>query len=73
MVHKLKSDAQTTNDKVHCQSSLSWTDRTCRRLAVRSLISLCLIDGKPSLGQDSACSTEKWVPQSQLIGVRAGI
>ena len=36
------------------QTSLHTSDR---RLAVRSLISLCLIDGKPPFGQDKACST----------------
>ena len=39
---------------------------------MRSLISLCLIDGNPPFGQDKACSTENWVPQSQLMGVRDG-
>ena len=36
---------------------------------MRSLISVCLIDGNPPFGQDKACSTENWVPQSQLKGV----
>ena len=51
------------------QTSLHTSDR---RLAVRSLISLCLIDGKPPFGQVKACSTEKWEPQSQLRGTRDG-
>ena len=36
-----------------------------KRFAVRSLISLCLMEGNPPFGQDKACSTEKLVPQSQ--------
>ena len=37
------------------QTSLHTSDS---RLAVRSLISLCLIEGNPPFGQDKACSTE---------------
>ena len=33
-------------------------------MAVRSLISLCQIEGNPSLGHDKACSTEKDVPRT---------
>ena len=43
-----------------------------KRFAVRSLISLCLMEGNPPFGQDKACSTEKLVPQSQLVGARSG-
>ena len=43
-----------------------------RRLAVRSQISLCLIEGNPPFWQERACSTENCVPQSQLTGVRSG-
>ena len=44
-----------------------------KRFAVRSLISLCLMEGNPPFGQDKACSTEKLVPQSQLVGARFGM
>ena len=37
-------------------------------LAVRSLMSLCLIDGRAPLGQLKACSTEKLHPQTQCVG-----
>ena len=43
------------------------------RAAVKSLISLCLIDGYPPLGHDSTCQTEKWVPQAQFSGAFAGL
>ena len=39
-----------------------------RRVAVRSRMSLCLIDGKPPLAQDRACSTEKGAPQAHFDG-----
>ena len=39
-----------------------------RRLAVKSLISLCLIVGNPPLGQESACSTENLAPQPHVDG-----
>ena len=39
---------------------------------MRSLISLCLRIGKPPLGHDRACSTEKVVPHSQLDGILLG-
>ena len=51
------------------QSSLHTSDK---RLAVRSLISLYLIHGKPPLGQDNKCSTENWVPYSHSMGMREG-
>ena len=51
------------------QTSLHTSDK---RLAVKSLISLCLIDGKPPLGQDKTCSTENWVPHSHSMGMREG-
>ena len=41
--------------------------------AVRPHISLCLIDGKPPLAQDSACSTEKVEPQARLAGNLSGV
>ena len=44
-----------------------------KRAAVKSLISLCLIDGYPPLRHDSTCSTEKWVLQAQFIGAFAGL
>ena len=50
------------------QTSLHTSDK---RLAVRSLISLCLIDGKPPLGQDKTCSTENWAPHSHSMGIKA--
>ena len=43
-----------------------------RRLAVRSLISLCLIEGEPPLGQERACSTENLAPQPHVDGVCRG-
>ena len=44
-----------------------------RRVAVRSHISLCLIDGKPPLAQDRACSTEKEAPQAHFDGSLSGV
>ena len=44
-----------------------------RRVAVRSCISLCLIDGKPPLAQDRACSTEKEAPQAHFDGSLSGV
>ena len=43
-----------------------------RRVAVRSHTSLCLIDGKPPLAQERACSTEKKAPQAHFVGILAG-
>ena len=40
------------------------------RLAVRSLISLCLIEGKPPLGLERTCSTENLAPVAQTAYVR---
>ena len=37
-----------------------------------SQTSLCLMEGKPPFGQESACSTVKWVPQAQLVGTFEG-
>ena len=42
------------------------------RLAVVSRISLCLIEGNPPLGHDRTWSTEKILPQAQVVGVREG-
>ena len=42
------------------------------RLAVRSLISLCLMDGKPPFGQDRACSTENLAPHPHVDGMCKG-
>ena len=44
-----------------------------RRVAVKFLISLCLIEGKPPLAQDKACSTENVEPQAQLAGILSGV
>ena len=44
-----------------------------RRVAVRSRISLCLIDGKPPLAQDRACSTEKEAPQAHFDCSLSGV
>ena len=38
------------------------------RFAVRSLTLLCQLVGKPPLGLDWACSTEKLVPQVHVVG-----
>ena len=43
-----------------------------RRLAVKSRISLCMIEGKPPLGHDRACSMENLIAQSHVDGVRKG-
>ena len=45
-----------------CSIQTSW-HTSIRRLAVRSLISSCLIDGKPPFGQERACSMENLAPQ----------
>ena len=42
------------------------------RFAVRSRTSLCRMVGKPPIGHDSACSTEKLVPQAHEVGVCKG-
>ena len=42
------------------------------RLAVRSLISLCRMEGKSPFGHESVCSTENFTPQAQLEGVLSG-
>ena len=42
------------------------------KFAVRSLISLCRMVGKPPFGHDRACSTEKLVPQAHVVGVCKG-
>ena len=39
-----------------------------RGLAMRSRISLCLLEGKPPLAHDSACSTVKLLLQSHMDG-----
>ena len=44
-----------------------------RRVAVRSRISLCLIDGKPPLAHERACSTEKEAPQAHFDGSLSGV
>ena len=44
-----------------------------RRVAVRSCISLCLIDGNPPLGQDKACLTENETLQSHFDGSISGV
>ena len=44
-----------------------------RRVAVRSRISLCLMDGKTPLAHDSACSTEKLLPHSHFAGRFDGV
>ena len=41
-----------------------------RRLAVKSLISLYQIDGKPPFRQDKQCLTLKLNPHEQCVGVR---
>ena len=41
-------------------------------LAVRSLISLCLIEGRAPVGQLKACSTKKLQPHTQCEGIRVG-
>ena len=41
-------------------------------LAVRSLMSLCLIEGRAPVGQLKAYSTEKLQPHTQCEGIRVG-
>ena len=43
------------------------------RIAVRSHISLCLMDGKPPLAHDRACSTEREAPQTHFDGSLSGV
>ena len=43
-----------------------------RRPAVKSLSSLCRIDGYPPLGHDRACVTVKSLPQAQSVGRDCG-
>ena len=50
----------------------SW-HTSVRRVAVRFLISLCLIDGKPPFAQERACLTEKKKPQAHLVGSLSGV
>ena len=50
----------------------SW-HTSVRRVAVKFLISLCLIEGKPPLAQDKACSPEKVEPQAHLAGILSGV
>ena len=50
----------------------SW-HTSVRRVAVRFLISLCLIDGKPPFAQERACSTEEEEPQAHLVGSLSGV
>ena len=52
------------------QTSLQTSDN---QLPTVSRTSLCRMEGKPPLGQDRECSTEKCVPQAQLVGVFRGI
>ena len=49
----------------------SW-HTSVRRWAVRSLSSLWRIIGKPPLGQERTCWTEKLEPQTQWVGVEGG-
>ena len=53
-----------------CRSgSMRTSEQTSvRRFAVRSLISLCLMDGNPPLGYDKACSIENLVPHPHVMG-----
>ena len=58
------------SDVVGCRLGSMHTSlhTSVRRLAVRSRISLCLMEGKPPLAHESACSTVKLLPQSHLDG-----
>ena len=55
---------------VGCRFGLMHTSlhTSVRRLAMRSRISLCLMQGKPPLAHESACPTVKLLPQSHLDG-----
>ena len=68
-VDRAKSSCETD-----CNSgSVATCEHTSvNNVAVRSLISLCRIEGNPPLGQDKACSTEKDAPQAQCVGARSG-
>ena len=63
-----------TSPVIGCRSGSMQTSlqTSVRRLAVRSLISLCLMDGKPPFGQDRACSTKNLAPHPHVDGVCKG-
>ena len=56
---------------IGCRSGSMQTSlqTSVRRLAVRSLILLCLMDRKPPFGQDRACSKENLAPHPHVDGV----
>ena len=56
-----------------CGSMATLWQTSAMRLAVKSLVSLCRIDGKPPFAHDNACSTEKLVPQEHVVGMLLGL
>ena len=60
---------------IGCNSGSTLTSwlTSVNRDAVRSQISLWRIIGKAPLGHDSACSTEKCEPQTQVAGRSCGV
>ena len=63
----LAVDKENSSGETGCNSGSVATcyQTSVNSLAVRSRISLCLMEGNPPLGQDRACSTEKDDPQAQ--------
>ena len=54
-------------------TSLQSLQTSVSSVAVRSRISLCLIDGNPLLAQDRACSTVNLPPQAHIEGISDGV
>ena len=44
-----------------------------RRCAVKSLISLCLMEGNPPLAHERACSTANFLPHAHVVGILGGV
>ena len=56
-----------------CRSgSMQTSEQTVRRFAVKSCISLCLMDGNPPFGHDKACTIENLVPHPHIEGDCSG-
>ena len=72
-IRTLAVDREKSTCETGCNSgSVATCEHTSvNNVAVRSLISLCQIEGNPPLGHDKACSTEKDVPQEQCVGARS--
>ena len=76
----MSSLAPSSTLPMSCSPLMGWRSGSIRtslqtsesRLAVMSRISLRLIEGNPPLEHDKAWSTEKFLPQAQVVGVREG-